>query len=37
MDHRWDEMLQAEHRRRAEEARFGRVTIADDADVERRD
>jgi len=37
MDHRWDEVLQAEERRRAEAARFGRNAIARDADVERRD
>ena len=37
MDHRWDEMLQQEHRRRVEEARFQKGTIARDADVERRD
>ena len=37
MDHRWDEMLQAEHRRRLEEARFGNVAITDDPDVDRRD
>ncbi len=37
MDHRWDEMLQAERRRRADAARFGREAIANDPDVERRD
>lgn len=37
MDHRWDEMLQAEHRRRVEEARFAGRRIEDDPDVDRRD
>ena len=37
MDHRWDEMLQAEHRRRIEEARFAGRRIESDPDVERRD
>lgn len=37
MDHRWDEMLQAEKRRRAEAARFGKNAIDRDVDVERRD
>lgn len=39
MDHRWDEMLQAEHRRRAEQGRFDRNgrPIERDPDVERRD
>jgi len=37
MDHRWDEMLQAEHRRRIEEARYAATRIEDDPDVDRRD
>jgi hypothetical protein len=37
MDHRWDDMLQAEHRRRAEEGRYGRGAIERDEEVERRD
>jgi BON domain len=37
MDHRWDETLQAEHRRRAEEERYARKPITSDADVDRRD
>ncbi len=37
MDHRWDEMLQAEHRRRAEAARFPQHAIEDDPEVERRE
>jgi hypothetical protein len=37
MDHRWDELLQAEHRRRVEAARFGKAAIEDDPEVERRD
>lgn len=37
MDHRWDEMLQAEHRRRAEAARLPHQAITDDPEVERRD
>lgn len=37
MDHRWDEMLQAEHRRRVEQSRYDREAIARDPDVERRD
>src|SRR4051794_12941812 len=37
MDHRWDEMLQAEHRRRVEEDRYRRGGVERDADVERRD
>jgi BON domain-containing protein len=37
MDHRWDEMLQAEHRRRVEQSRYEKDRIARDADVERRD
>lgn len=37
MDHRWDEMLQAEHRRRVEEARYAKGRIERDEDVERRD
>ncbi len=37
MDHRWDEMLQAEHRRRVEQSRYDNGPIARDRDVERRD
>lgn len=37
MDHRWDEMLQAEHRRRVEEGRYAGRTIESDEDVARRD
>jgi len=37
MDHRWDEMLQAEHRRRVEQSRYAKGPIERDADVERRD
>ncbi|MDB4938242.1 MAG: hypothetical protein JWP87_5214 [Labilithrix sp.] len=39
MDHRWDEMLQAEHRRRVEQSRYAnaRGPIERDEDVERRD
>jgi hypothetical protein len=37
MDHRWDEMLQAEHRRRTEESRYAKRGVEDDPDVERRD
>ncbi|MDB4945527.1 MAG: hypothetical protein JWP97_5061 [Labilithrix sp.] len=37
MDHRWDELLQAEHRRRVEEGRYGGRTIESDEDVARRD
>lgn len=37
MDHRWDEMLQAEHRRRVEQGRYDKERIARDPDVERRD
>ncbi len=37
MDHRWDEMLQAEHRRRVEQSRYDNGPIARDPDVERRD
>jgi hypothetical protein len=37
MDHRWDEMLQAEHRRRIEEGRYGSRPIESDEDVARRD
>jgi hypothetical protein len=37
MDHRWDQMLQAEHRRRAEDARFAKDAVEHDAEVERRD
>lgn len=37
MDHRWDEMLQAEHRRRVEEGRYGATPIVSDEDVARRD
>jgi len=37
MDHRWDEMLQAEHRRRIEESRYARRRVEEDPDVERRD
>lgn len=37
MDHRWDEMLQAEHRRRVEQSRYEKGQIAHDPDVERRD
>ena len=36
MDHRWDEMLQAEHRRRVEQSRYDNGPIARDRDVERR-
>ena len=37
MDHRWDEMLQAEHRRRVEQSRYDNEPIARDPEVERRD
>jgi hypothetical protein len=37
MDHRWDEMLQAEHRRRVEQSRYEKDQVARDPDVERRD
>lgn len=37
MNHRWDEMLQAEHRRRLEESRFAKRGVEGDPDVERRD
>ena len=37
MDHRWDEMLQAEHRRRVEQSRYEQSRIERDEDVERRD
>lgn len=37
MDHRWDELLQAEHRRRVEEGRYGGRQIESDEDVARRD
>jgi osmotically-inducible protein OsmY len=37
MDHRWDEMLQQEHRRRIEQGRYGTRPIESDADVDRRD
>jgi len=37
MDHRWDEMLQAEHRRRVEEGRYAGKTIQSEADLARRD
>ena len=37
MDHRWDELLQAEHRRRVEEGRYGARPIESDEDVARRD
>lgn len=37
MDHRWDETLHAEHRRRAEATRLDRDAIVTDPDVERRD
>jgi hypothetical protein len=37
MDHRWDEMLQQEHRRRVEQGRYGNSRIERDPDVERRD
>lgn len=37
MDHRWDEMLQQEHRRRVEQSRFEQGRIERDPDVERRD
>jgi len=37
MDHRWDEMLQAEHRRRVDEGRYAGKTIEGDEDVARRD
>ncbi len=37
MDHRWDEMLQAEHRRRVEEGRYGSRPIESDEDVAHRD
>ena len=37
MDHRWDQALEAAHRRRAEAARYGTSAIEDDPDVERRD
>jgi hypothetical protein len=37
MDHRWDELLQAEHRRRVEEERYWKRRPERDRDVERRD
>lgn len=37
MDHRWDEMLQQEHRRRIEQGRYDKGVIERDPDVERRD
>jgi hypothetical protein len=38
MDHRWDEMLQAEHRRRVEQGRYASQRGPEhDPDVERRD
>ena len=37
MDHRWDELLQAEHRRRVEEGRYGSRPIESDEDIARRD
>jgi hypothetical protein len=37
MDHRWDDMLHGDRRRRAEESRYGTSTIERDEDVERRD
>ena len=37
MDHRWDELLRAEHRRRVEEGRYGPSPIASNEDVARRD
>ena len=37
MDHRWDEMLQAEHRRRVEAGRYAGTTIESDEDIARRD
>lgn len=37
MDHRWDEMLQAEHRRRVEQSRYDQRAVGGDRDVDRRD
>jgi hypothetical protein len=37
MDHRWDDLLQAEHRRRIEQGRYGARPIESDEDVARRD
>jgi len=37
MDHRWDELLQAEHRRRVEDGRYAGKPIASDEDLARRD
>ncbi|MEA2752737.1 MAG: hypothetical protein QOI41_6880 [Myxococcales bacterium] len=37
MDHRWDDMLQDEHRRRVEQSRYDHGPISRDRDVERRD
>ena len=37
MDHRWDEMLQAEHRRRVEQSRYDQRAVESDRDVDRRD
>ena len=37
MDHRWDDLLQAEHRRRVEEARYAGKPIESDEDLARRD
>ena len=37
MDHRWDELLQAEHRRRVEEGRYAGKTIESDEEIARRD
>lgn len=37
MDHRWDEMLQAEHRRRVEQSRYESERAGGDGDVERRE
>lgn len=37
MDHRWDELLQAEHQRRIEAGRYDAYSPVSDADVARRD
>ncbi|MBX3188860.1 MAG: BON domain-containing protein [Labilithrix sp.] len=37
MDHRWDELLQAEHRRRVERGLYDTRRVEDDDEVEQRD
>ncbi len=37
MDHRWDDLLRDEHRRRIEEGRYARPRVETDEEVERRD